>query len=249
MTRHYVRLVVVLGLFVAISTLDRPVLAQADRWATELAAFENQDRQAPAIGGVVFVGSSSIRLWDLAKYFPGLPAINRGFGGSEIGDSVNHVDLLVIRHKPRTVIFYAGDNDIAAGKSPQQVADAFKAFATKVRAVLPDTRLAFIAIKPSIQRWSLIAQIRQANALVREYCDADDRLGFIDVDGPMLGWDAKPRKDLFIADGLHLSPKGYALWTVLVEPFVAPVVPPQGGSPDPADGPRGPERPALQERR
>jgi lysophospholipase L1-like esterase len=240
--------VVVLGLFVAISTLDRPALAQADRWATELAAFENQDRQAPAIGGVVFVGSSSIRLWDLAKYFPGLPAINRGFGGSEIGDSVNHVDLLVIRHKPRTVIFYAGDNDIAAGKSPQQIANAFKTFAAKVRAALPDTRVAFIAIKPSIQRWALIAQIRQANALVREYCDADDRLGFIDVDGPMLGWDAKPRKDLFIADGLHLSPKGYALWTTLVEPFVEPVARSQG-SPDASNDPHGPERPALHERR
>jgi lysophospholipase L1-like esterase len=249
MTRRRILLAALLPLLVAIGRLDRPAVAQADKWATELAAFETQDRHAPAIGGVVFVGSSSIRLWDLARYFPGLPAINRGFGGSEIGDSVNHVDLLVIRHKPRTVIFYAGDNDIAAGKSPQQVADAFKAFAAKVRAALPDTRLAFIAIKPSIQRWALIAQIRQANALVRGYCDADDHLGFIDVDGPMLGWDAKPRKDLFIADGLHLSPKGYALWTTLVAPFVEPVVPPQGGSPDAVENPGGPERPSRQERR
>ena len=209
-----------LALLVAAPRLDHPALAQADRWAAELAAFEEQDRRAPAIGGVVFVGSSSIRLWDLGKYFPGLDAINRGFGGTQIADSVEHVDLLVIRHKPRTIIFYAGDNDLAAGKSPQQVADAFKTFAARIRAALPETRLAFIAIKPSIQRWALIAQVRTANALVREYRDADDRLGFIDVDGPMLGWDAKPRKDLFAADGLHLSPKGYALWTALVEPFV-----------------------------
>src|SRR6187200_3014504 len=94
---------------------------QADPWAKEMAAFSEQDQKAPGIGGVVFVGSSSIRLWDLAKYFPNLSALNRGFGGSQMIDSVYHADLLVIRHKPRTVIVYAGDNDLAAGKSPQQV--------------------------------------------------------------------------------------------------------------------------------
>jgi lysophospholipase L1-like esterase len=193
---------------------------QTDPWAKEMAAFTEQDQKAPAIGGVVFVGSSSIRLWDLAKYFPNLPAINRGFGGSQMIDSVNHADLLVIRHKPRTVIVYAGDNDLAAGKSPQQVSDDFKAFVTKVRSALPETRVAYIGIKPSIQRWAIVAKVRQTNALIREYCDTDDRLGFIDVDGTMLGWDGKPRKDLFIEDGLHLSPKGYALWTVLAQPFV-----------------------------
>ena len=78
----------------------------------------------------------------------------------------------------------------------------------------------FIGIKPSIQRWRLIQNVREANALIREYCDGDDRLGFVDVDGPMMGWGAKPRKDLFVEDGLHLSAKGYELWTVLVRPFV-----------------------------
>jgi lysophospholipase L1-like esterase len=193
---------------------------QADQWAKEMAAFAQQDQQSPAIGGIVFVGSSSIRLWDLAKSFPNLPAINRGFGGSQMIDSVTHADLLVIRHKPRTVVVYAGDNDLAAGKSPQQVSDDFRAFVAKVRSALPETRIAYIGIKPSIQRWAIVDKVRQANALIRAYCDTDDRLGFIDVDGPMLGWDAKPRKDLFIEDGLHLSPKGYALWAMLVQPFL-----------------------------
>ena len=196
------------------------VLAQGDKYAKEMAAFEEQDRTDPAIGGVVFVGSSSIRHWDLKKSFPDVPALNRGFGGSEIPDSVNHVDLLVIRHKPRVVIFYAGDNDIANGRTPQQVFDDYKAFVTKVHAALPQTRIAFIGIKPSIQRWALVNKVRAANALVREFAATDDRLGFIDVDGPMLGWDEKPRKDLFVADGLHMTPKGYDVWTALVRPFL-----------------------------
>lgn len=197
-----------------------PTGAQANRWTSEMAAFAAQDQKALRAGGIVFVGSSSIRLWDLALSFPDMPVINRGFGGSQIIDSVNHVELLVLRHKPRIVIFYSGDNDLAAGSTPQQVRDDFKTFALKVHATLPETRVAFIGIKPSIQRWTLIAKVRQANVLVREVCDNDDRLGFIDVDGPMLGWDARPRKDLFLEDGLHLSPKGYALWAALVRPFL-----------------------------
>jgi lysophospholipase L1-like esterase len=194
--------------------------AQADRWATEMAAFEEQDKKDSAVGGAVFVGSSSIRLWDLANYFPGVLALNRGFGGSMIRDSVGHADLLVIRHKPATVIFYAGDNDIANGRTPQQVARDYKAFVSKIHAALPATRVAFIAIKPSIQRWALIDKVRAANALVRDYAGTDNRLGFIDVDGPMLGWDEKPRRELFVADGLHMTAKGYELWTALTRPFV-----------------------------
>jgi len=208
-------------LVIALAPLRTVTHAQQDKWAKEMAAFEEQDKKDLAIGGIVFVGSSSIRLWDLEKSFPEMPVLNRGFGGSEIPDSVSHVDLLVIRHKPRTVIFYAGDNDIANKRTPQQVFDDYKAFVTKVRAALPDTRIAFIGIKPSIQRWAMIDNIRAANALVRKYAETDDHLGYIDVDGPMLGWDEKPRKELFVADGLHMTPKGYEVWTALVRPFLS----------------------------
>jgi lysophospholipase L1-like esterase len=205
----------------AVTALGLSPGAQSDQWAKDMAAFEEQDRRSPPVpGGIVFVGSSSIRRWDLAKYFPGLPVVNRGFGGSQAIDSVNHVDLLVIRHKPRTVVFYAGDNDIAAAKTADQVASDFGAFVAKVHAALPATRIAFIALKPSILRWKLVGEMRRANALVRRWCERDDRLGFIDVDGPMLGWDEKPRKDLLVEDGLHLTPKGYELWTTLVRPFL-----------------------------
>lgn len=212
------------ALVIAVSGVPAVAPAQPagpDQWAAAMKAFAAQDAgAAPAKGGIVFVGSSSIRLWDLNVAFPGMPAINRGFGGSQLIDSVEHVDLLVIRHAPKTVVLYAGDNDLAAGKTPAQVLADFNAFVSKVHATLPQTRIAFVAIKPSLARWTLIDRVREANALVRAACDNDDRLGFIDVDGPMLGYDGKPRADLFVADGLHLSPKGYALWTTLTRPFV-----------------------------
>lgn len=205
----------------ALARAQAPVPAEAPGWQKEIAAFEAKDRdRPPAAGGIVFVGSSSIRLWDLQKAFPGLPVINRGFGGSQVADSVAQVDLLVVRHKPRTVVFYAGDNDIAAGKTPTVVAADFRAFVGKVQAALPKARIAFIGIKPSLQRWALVGKVREANALIRVFCEGDDRLGYIDVDGPMLGWDEKPRADLFVADGLHMTPKGYEVWAALVRPFL-----------------------------
>lgn len=200
----------------------QPALPSAqNRWAKEIAAFVAEDEARPfAPGGIVFVGSSSIRLWNLATSFPGRRVLNRGFGGTQIQDAVEHVERLVLRHNPATVIFYAGDNDLSAGRTPQQVQADFQTFVGRVHAALPATRIAFIGIKPSLARWALIEKVREANALVRADCDRDDLLGYVDVDGPMLGWDGKPRADLFIKDGLHLSPKGYALWNVLVAPFV-----------------------------
>ncbi|MGI8672739.1 MAG: SGNH/GDSL hydrolase family protein [Luteitalea sp.] len=226
MTRRDV-LALALTLPAALSAHRVGLLAQAappaDPWAAEIAKFATADAATPAApGGIVFTGSSSIRLWDLAASFPGLPVINRGFGGTQITDAVRHVERLVLRHRPRTVIFYAGDNDLSAGRSPQQVLDDYRAFVDRIRTALPDTRIAYIAIKPSLARWALVAKVREANALIRTFSDTDDRLGFVDVDGPMLGWDGKPRPDLFVTDGLHLSPKGYALWTTLVRPFVEP---------------------------
>jgi lysophospholipase L1-like esterase len=197
------------------------VPAAQEQWTKEMAAFEAQDAaMPPRPGGIVFVGSSSIRLWDLPQAFPNLPVVNRGFGGSQISDSVRNVELLVTRHKPRIVVFYAGDNDIAEGKTPAAVTNDYKTFVRAVHAAVPQARIAFIGIKPSILRWKLIAQVREANALVRSFCETDDRLGFVDVDGPMLGWDEKPRKDLLADDGLHLTPKGYQLWTTLVMPLL-----------------------------
>jgi len=198
----------------------QPVTVAEDRWAPEIAKFAAADEATPfAPGGVVFVGSSSIRLWDLAAAFPGRPVLNRGFGGTQIADSVRYVERLVIRHKPRAVVFYAGDNDLSAGRTPQQVQDDFRAFVGRVHDALPETRVAFIGIKPSIARWALIDKVREANRLVRADCDRDDRLGFVDVDAAMLGWDARPRPELFIEDGLHMSPAGYEIWNLLVRPF------------------------------
>lgn len=197
-----------------LALLAVPAYAQDTRWEGEVAAFEASDAKAmPAPGGVLFLGSSSIRLWPaLARDFAGQRVIQRGFGGTQIIDSVQYAERIVLPYKPKTIVFYAGDNDLGAGKPPEQVLADFKALVTKVHARLPRTRILFISIKPSIKRWAMVDKIRAANRLVRAYTATDKRLGFIDIFPAMLGADGLPRPELLGRDGLHMTAAGYAVW-------------------------------------
>jgi lysophospholipase L1-like esterase len=203
--------------------LAAPAAGQDPRYEKEVAAFEALDRTSPPPAGqIVFVGSSTIVDWDPARYFPDLTIINRGLWGSSLIDSVRLVDRIVLPYQPRLVVVYAGDNDIDSGQTSEDVTVQFERFARAIHATLPQTRIVFIGIKPSPKRWLTIDRARAANERIRTLCSRDDRLAYLDVDGVMLGWDEKPRKDLFAGDGLHLSPQGYQLWTTLLRPFLVP---------------------------
>jgi lysophospholipase L1-like esterase len=188
----------------------------------EIEAFEASDKiRPPEKGGVVFVGSSSIRLWpNLAVDFQGANVVQRGFGGSELWQVVNYAPRIVLPYSPQRIVLYAGDNDIAAGRSPEQILEDYKHFVALVHSALPETRIAFVSIKPSGSRWALVDRIRRANQLVREYSSSDSTLTYVDVFDPMLGSRGTPRDELFAPDSLHLSPRGYALWRHLLSPFV-----------------------------
>jgi lysophospholipase L1-like esterase len=203
--------------------IGAPVLVAAQGvWESAIAAFETSDRASPPpTGEIVFVGSSSIRLWDVDRYFPDLKIINRGFGGSQLSDAVRYAERIVIPYKPRIVVVYAGDNDIYGGATSEQVMISFEQFVRIVRAKVPDVRIVFIGVKPSLQRWDVIERMRLANEMIRAYAEHDDNVAFVDVDQAMLGWDEKPRPELFVADGLHLTPAGYELWSVLLRPLLA----------------------------
>jgi lysophospholipase L1-like esterase len=195
--------------------------AQDPRYEKEVAAFEALDKtNPPPKGQIVFVGSSTIVDWDPSRYFPDLKIINRGLWGSSLIDSVRLVNRIVLPYEPRLVVVYAGDNDIDAGLTSEDVTVQFERFARSIHATLPQTRIVFIGIKPSPQRWLTIDRARATNELVRRLCSRDDRLAYLDVDGVMLGFDEKPRRELFAADGLHLSPAGYLLWTTLLRPLL-----------------------------
>lgn len=191
------------------------------RWEKEVSAIENrQAENRPAKGGIVFAGSSTVRLWDLARSFPDWRATNSGFGGSEIRDVTHFADRLIFKHEPRAIVFYAGDNDVNSRRTPEQVLADFRAFVEAIRKKLPAARIYFIAIKPSPSRWKQFETQSQANKSVREYCAGDDRLTYIDIVPLLLGTDGLPREELYAKDQLHLSPDGYELLTSAVRKAV-----------------------------
>ena len=168
----------------------------------------------------LFVGSSSIVSWATHDFFPDMKVINRGFGGAHISDVNFFADSIVLPYKPKVIVFYAGDNDIAGKKSPKRVFDDYQRFVKLVRAELPKIPIIFIAIKPSIARWSLADRMNQANSMIEDLSSRDDKLFFVDISVGLLDAAGKPDKKLFARDGLHLNEAGYKVWTRMVKPVI-----------------------------
>jgi lysophospholipase L1-like esterase len=213
-----------LSLFVAIAPQLRaePASDPFAKWEKEISAFEAKDKEnPPPKGGIVFVGSSSIRKWTtLAEDFPHHHVLNRGFGGSQIIDSVHFADRIVLPYEPRMVVLYAGGNDIHAGKSPEQVFADFQAFVEKVRAKLPKTVIACISIAGNPSRWAEVEKVKALNAMIEGYIKDKPGLKFINVFPRMLGSDGQPRPEIFVEDRLHMNAEGYKLWTEIVGPYL-----------------------------
>jgi lysophospholipase L1-like esterase len=195
----------------------------AEKWDAAIQKFEDQDKVSPPPqNGIVFIGASSIVRWNLPESFPelGATAINRGFGGSQSVDSVRYVERIVVPYHPRIVVYYAGDNDVEANVPAREIAHQFELFDQKVHLALPQTKIIFISIKPSIRRWKWIDTIRSANAIVKAYCAKEKHLAFLDIEQSMIGADGKPNPDLLVADGLHMTPAGYRIWTAALRPLL-----------------------------
>jgi lysophospholipase L1-like esterase len=211
-------------LFLILALPANSLRATPEKWAAEIDRLTASDKNATKMAdAVVFVGSSSIRYWTTLKEdFPEVHSINRGFGGSEMADSAFYADRIVIPYQPRLVVVYAGENDIAAGKSPETVLADFRAFRTKVHAALPKTKIIYLAMKESPVRAKVRAQILAGNRLIAADCATDPRCTFVDVATPLLDAAGNYRPELFRDDQLHMKPAGYAIWTKILAPYLKP---------------------------
>ena len=193
-----------------------PVVVHA--FEKEVAAYEAADKaDPPPQGAIVFTGASGIRLWKtLAQDFPGFTVINRGFGGSQLSDSIYFAERIVIPYHPKTIVIQAGGNDINVGKTPEQVLADFQAWVVKVRAALPDVRLVYLGQGPSPARWTQRDKQQRANQLIRDYIAAGKNMAFVDIWAPCIGPDGEPRPELYVADKLHPSAEQYQLRAKLI---------------------------------
>jgi len=214
-----------------------PVMLQVQGWTAEetqpsgtkklpfedeIKRFEEADKNSPPPkGALLFVGSSSIRMWrTLAADMAPWGAINRGVGGSKASDVLYFIDRIVIPYRPQSIVYYEGDNDVAAGRKPEQVRDDFKAFVERVRAALPEARIYVLSIKPSPSRAKLWPSAQEANKLLQECARETKGVAYIDVATEMLK-DGQARPELFLEDNLHMNSAGYAIWTRIVKAALA----------------------------
>ena len=201
--------------------LSGQVIPDTNRFADEINQFISWDKKNSfPKDAVLFVGSSSIRLWMTQDYFPEYPVINRGFGGSQIADVNTYLEFTVLKYRPAVIVFYAGDNDIAGGKRAETAVSDFVYFITTVRQQIPAVRILYLPIKLSPSRWLVWAEMKRVNDEIKKMTERYDFLTYVDTASPMLEPDGKPRMELFAEDKLHLSEKGYQLWSNILLPFL-----------------------------
>ena len=192
------------------------------RFSASFAAFAEQDRDRPfEKGGIVFVGSSSVRRLDIPKYFPGIVALNRGFGGAHISDVNHYLEQAVLQYEPNTVVFFCGGNDLWSGKSPVQVRADFDAFTQRLFDRVPKAKLIVLATRPSPKRIRIIEQEHQLNALFEAAADRDKRVTYLDGSASrFLDEAGKPRPELYAEDQLHMNHAGYLIWREIIRPHL-----------------------------
>ena len=197
-------------------TVDDP---DPGRFEEEINRFEEFDsKNSFSQDAILFVGSSSIRFWKTAEAFPFMPVINRGFGGSHFSDLQYYYEELVHPYAPSVVVLYEGDNDIAAGKSSDQVFEDYVEFTNQLTSDFPDAQLVFVPIKPSSSRWDKWPQMKEVNQRIEEHMSENSNFYYVDLASPILGSDGKPDNSLFLDDQLHLNEDGYAKWNEAIRP-------------------------------
>jgi lysophospholipase L1-like esterase len=199
---------------------------QAQPFKQEILQFQKSDSIVmPPKGQIVFAGSSSFTKWkDVAMYFPGYPIINRGFGGATLVDLIYYVDETIIKYQPSRVFIYCGENDMADVDtvSPATVLQRFKTLHTILLKKLPrSTKIVFVSFKPSVARWHLESKFIEANKLIETYIAKQKNIQYLDVHTAMLDENKEVLKDIFIADKLHMNPKGYLIWQKQFAPYLA----------------------------
>lgn len=201
----------------SLSALDHPAL-----WEWQIRVYERRDRRStPLDRSILFTGSSSINLWSsLAEDMAPLPVLNRGFGGAHLDHVNRYASRIVIPYRPRLIVLYGGENDLSgwSNKTPETVCADFEHFVELVHGELPETRIIYLSIKPSLLRKGLAKEQHRLNELIEKVTASDDRLGYIDVASPLLDGQGSPRPELFRMDRLHLNDEGYRVWTAALRP-------------------------------
>jgi lysophospholipase L1-like esterase len=183
-------------------------------YAEDVQVIKKYDNMYPQPNNpILFVGSSSIRLWkDFNQKFGRYGAINRGIGGAVLKDILYYTEDLIFRYQPRKIVLYVGENDLPSeSTTADSVLNRTIRLHKAIRAKLPDVPIIYIAMKPSPSRDQFQAKAMEGNNLIKSYFAKQEGVTFLDIYTPMLK-NGKSRLELFLEDRLHMNEKGYAIW-------------------------------------
>ncbi len=199
-----------------------PAVTGPKKWEKNITTFEAADKETPPpANGIEFVGSSTMVKWtSLKEDFAGLPVFNRGFGGSQSSDVLFYLDRVVLPYKPKTIVFYAGDNDLAAGKKADEIVATWKQIQAKLTTALPETKIIYLSLRPSVKRAALFDEQQKVNAGIKAAIEGQKNVQFVDLTSALVGSDGKARADLLVKDMLHLNAEGYKVLTSIVKPLL-----------------------------
>lgn len=189
-----------------------------ERFAKDIATFAKQE---PEKGGILFTGSSSIRRWTTLKQdFPGLPVLNRGFGGSVANDLIVFAETVVFRHEPKVLVTYTGGNDLNAKLTVQEAFEDYTKFLNLVHERLPKSRVVLTSVKIAIKRLNQMPQVHELNQKLAEWAKGRDWVRYVDSTSYLADAQGQPIREFYVEDLLHLSPAGYARWTEILRPIL-----------------------------
>ena len=201
-----------------------PALPKGDprRFEKDIEAFLVADKQAPPQKGqILFIGSSIFRLWkNLSQQMAPLPVFNRAFGGSRTADILYYMDKVVLPYEPKIIVYYCGSNDINADIKPDDIAANFREFTQRVHARLPQTKIFYVSINRAPQKMDRWDWVDDANRQIKEFCEKDKQLGFIDVNPALFDREGKPRLELYLPDKLHFLEPAYDEFTKIIKPVI-----------------------------
>jgi lysophospholipase L1-like esterase len=207
----------------------RPIRPDPARFAKDIAAFDAAEKtNPPERGGIVFTGSSSVRLWDVKKAFPDLPVLNRGFGGSVAHDVIVYADQVILRYQPKLLVLYTGSNDlhghptapVQAGLTPEEALADYTSLLNLVHEKLPQTRVIVSSVKVAPVRATEMPSVKKLNLLLEAWCRDKSWIRWVEATNYLLGSDGQPIESLYRADRLHLNDEGYAKWNAVIGPVI-----------------------------
>ena len=214
-----------LRLFTLFLCLAGSTCLQAQPFLSDIEKFKLKDSlNPPAPKSILFVGSSSFTKWtDVNEWFPGLLIINRGFGGSSFPDVIRYANDIIIPYRPKQVVIYCGDNDLASSDSitAEIVFERFRTLFDLIRRQLPAENIVYVSIKPSPSRRRLFKEMEKANLLIQTFLSINSHTAFVDVFHKMLTSEGSIMPDIFLSDSLHMNAKGYAIWQKAIAPYLS----------------------------